>query len=59
MSDFFRASLEIFIFEGPLHDRYTRPLHRRGTVTPGAILGRRPLGRLSLTLYPPYCSTVQ
>ena len=42
----FRANLEIFIFEGPLHDRYTRPLHRRGTVTP-AILGRRPLGRLS------------
>ena len=38
MSDFFRASLEIFIFDGPLHDRYTRPLHRRRTVTP-AILG--------------------
>ena len=42
----FWASLEIFILEGPLHDRYTRPLHSRGTVTP-AILGRRPLGRLS------------
>ena len=43
---FFLANLEIFILGGPLHDRYIRPLHRRGTVTP-AILGRRPLGRLS------------
>ena len=30
---FFGANLEIFILEGPLHDRYIRPLHRRGTVT--------------------------
>ena len=43
----FRASLEIFIFEGPLHYRYTRPLHRRGTGVTPAMLGRRPLGRLS------------
>ena len=27
---FFLANLEIFILEGPLHDRYIRPLHRRG-----------------------------
>ena len=43
---FLGADLEICILEGPLHYRYIRPLHRRGTVTP-AILARRPLGRLS------------
>ena len=58
MGGFFRVSLEIFILEGPLHDRYTRQLHRRGTVTP-AIFGALSLERLidrPPQIYPPHGS---